>query len=58
MPQPYLTFDGQTAEALAFYAEALGGEVLFGSPDHLVGGRGTNSRAQRAGNGVAAGLRT
>lgn len=29
MPQPYLTFDGQTAEALAFYAQALGGEVLF-----------------------------
>jgi PhnB protein len=29
MPVPYLTFDGQTAEALAFYAEVLGGEVAF-----------------------------
>lgn len=29
MPTPYLIFDGQTSEALTFYAEALGGEVLF-----------------------------
>ena len=29
MPTPYLTFDGQTAEALAFYADKLGGEITF-----------------------------
>ncbi len=27
--QAYLTFDGNTAEALAFYAQCLGGKVLF-----------------------------
>ena len=26
---PYLTFNGNTAEALAFYAKALGGRVVF-----------------------------
>src|SRR3954452_21238343 len=26
---PYLTFDGNAAEALAFYAKALDGKVLF-----------------------------
>jgi PhnB protein len=29
MPTPYLTFDGTTAEALAFYAKVLGGEIEF-----------------------------
>lgn len=29
MPTPYLTFDGTAAEALAFYAKVLGGEILF-----------------------------
>ncbi|MCR9159637.1 MAG: VOC family protein [Nannocystaceae bacterium] len=29
MPRPYLTFDGQAAEALSFYAEVFGGEMLF-----------------------------
>lgn len=29
MPTPYLTFDGTAADALAFYARVLGGEVLF-----------------------------
>ena len=27
--EAYLTFDGNTAEALAFYAQCLGGKVLF-----------------------------
>ncbi len=27
--EAYLTFDGNTAEALAFYAKCLGGKVLF-----------------------------
>lgn len=27
--QAYLTFDGNCAEALAFYAQALGGKVIF-----------------------------
>lgn len=27
--KPYLTFDGNCAEAIAFYAKALGGELLF-----------------------------
>ncbi len=29
MPTPYLTFDGTAAEALAFYAEVLDGQLLF-----------------------------
>jgi PhnB protein len=29
MPVPYLTFDGTAAEALAFYAKVLGGEIAF-----------------------------
>jgi PhnB protein len=28
-PTPYLQFDGRCAEALAFYAETLGGQVLM-----------------------------
>ena len=29
MPIPYLTFDGTTAEAFAFYAKVLGGKLEF-----------------------------
>jgi PhnB protein len=29
MPTPYLTFDGTARQALAFYAEVLGGKVEF-----------------------------
>ena len=29
MPTPYLTFDGTTTEAFAFYAKVLGGEIEF-----------------------------
>lgn len=29
MPTPYLNFDGKTAEAFAFYAKVLGGEIEF-----------------------------
>ena len=29
MPTPYLTFDGTTSEAFAFYAKVLGGEIQF-----------------------------
>ena len=29
--QPYLSFDGNAAEALAFYARALGGQIVFQS---------------------------
>ena len=29
MPTPYLTFDGTTSEAFAFYANVLGGKVEF-----------------------------
>lgn len=29
MPTPYLNFDGNTKEALAFYAKVLGGEIEF-----------------------------
>ena len=29
MPTPYLNFDGNTAEAFAFYAKVLGGEIEF-----------------------------
>lgn len=29
MPTPYLTFDGTTKDALAFYAKVLGGELEF-----------------------------
>lgn len=29
MPTPYLTFDGTTKEAFAFYARVLGGELEF-----------------------------
>lgn len=29
MPTPYLTFDGKTSEAFAFYAKVLGGEIEF-----------------------------
>ena len=29
MPVPYLTFDGNAAEALGFYTEVLGGEEIY-----------------------------
>jgi PhnB protein len=29
MPTPYLTFDGTTKDAFAFYAKVLGGEIEF-----------------------------
>lgn len=29
MPTPYLTFDGTTRQAFAFYAEVLGGKIEF-----------------------------